>query len=324
MELDIDPQGASSMFFPAELLDKLLWETVRPPLLRGRLKFDALAPRDRGKMHFEVADDGELKLWLVPRQDARGNYEVAGEDRYGMGADISAGTGATNSCLSIVDRTTREKVGELARPDLDPSAFADLALAVATFFNEAYLIWEMNGPGGTFGKRLTDQGYRNIYYRQEEMGLEHKLSKGLIPGWFASPGNKLLLFREYVRALSSGYFINRSRESVTECRQYVYLPNGSVGNARAQTATDPSGARQNHGDRPTADALANKTLGPETAVVVVARDLSNPYTPPENAPWGSLAWRRQKWLDEQQVLKGDWGEGNMKDWKEDAGISGWN
>ncbi len=319
-ELDIDPQGAMSPFFPGELLERLILQDARPAMMRGRIEFDTLAPMDKDSIQFLEDGNGDLMLWtLLPPP----KFEISPNEQFVVGADISTGTGATNSVLSIADRRTREKIGEIARTDLDPVSFANLAVATCRYFNDAFLIWEMNGPGGTFGKTVVDQGYRNIYYRQDEQGLEHKISKGLVPGWYASRDNKLLLFREYIRALNSGGFVNRSSLALKECREYRYLPTGGVGNARAYEIDDPSGARENHGDRPTADALANKGLGAEPSVEEIGKE--DPEKIPANPPEWSIAWRRMKALEEKKAL--DSWESNkesLSGWQEGAlSLRGW-
>jgi hypothetical protein len=327
-ELDMDPQGAESPFFPCELIDKILQQDVRPPLMRGRLEWGTHLDKP---VFVEDRAKGEMLLWqplTLP------NFKAPAGESYVIGCDVATGSGATNSVLTACDRRTREKVAEFASPRISPERFAELAYATARFFNDAQIIWEMNGPGGTFGKRLVDLGYRNIYYRRDEQGLAHKVAQSLTPGWHASPQNKLLVFRHYIQALSSGAFINRSRDAVLECRQYIYLPNGSVGNARALAVTDPSGARQNHGDRPTADALANWLLGPEP-VTQQPREEDPFLNPPVNPPYGSLAWRRQKvaeemrlqqqghWFSSPEALSG-WDETpeSLRGWGEES-MSGW-
>lgn len=318
-ELDIDPCGAASMFFPPELIDDLVRMEARPPIMRGRVMFDELDPMNAAKIGFLEDHAGPAMLWMVLKAD----MSIPAGDEFVVGADVSAGTGATNSVLSVACRRTREKVVEIARADLSPDKFAELAVAVCQWLGGAFLIWELNGPGGTFGKRVLDLGYRNIYFKQDEQGMAHALSKNLIPGWYASTSNKLQLFGEYVRALANRFYVNRSRDALQECRQYVYLPNGSIGNARAQAIADPSGARENHGDRPTADALANKALGAEPKVE--KKEIGDPNDIPANPPMGSLAWRRQKakdqetdqasegWETKQEAIQG-WQEVNLSGW----------
>jgi hypothetical protein len=314
-ELDLDFAGSSSPFFGADVLDQHISQHVRPAVLRGRLDFDPLAPADRERIAFVADPSGDLRLWLL--LDHQG--KVPEGDGYVIGGDLSQGTGATNSVLSVAERRTREKVAELTTPRLSPDQFADLCLALAWFFNEAFVIWEMNGPGGPFGKRLAmDHGYRNVYYRQDEQGLAKNVSSSLIPGWYASPANRLVLFREYLRALSVSAFVNRSREALEECRQYVYLPNGQVGNARAAAFADPSGARENHGDRPTADALACKALGQEPAL----KREADPLAIPPNPTPGSFAWRRMKAREATQTNAWDSNPESLSGWQTPA-TSGW-
>ena len=242
-ELDMDFAGAASLFFPEAIIGEHERKYARPPVARKRFETKG------GK----VAD---LLLWdyLDPPPKS---------SRYVGGGDLSMGTGATPSVLSIADRATREKVAKLRTPHMSPDEFAEIAVQVCRWFNDAYLIWEMNGPGVTFGKRVVELGHTHIYYRQDEIGLKHKIQSSLTPGWHASPQNKLMLLQDYARALETASFVNHCEEGLDECRSYIYLPNGQVGNQRAETSSDPSGARQNHGDEVIADALCNKGLGAE-------------------------------------------------------------
>jgi hypothetical protein len=65
-----------------------------------------------------------------------------------IGGVIGAGVGATPSVFSIVEKRTREKIGELFTLGLDPVKFAEYAPALARFFNNAFLIWEIQRHGG--------------------------------------------------------------------------------------------------------------------------------------------------------------------------------
>jgi hypothetical protein len=239
-DLDINYAGSVSQFFDSALLDRLLVTDVREPRETGRLE------------HGMFVDSGdELSLWLKLENDAPPRHEG-----YVVGVDVATGTGATNSVASVVDRRTGEKVAELVTCRQSPETFAGTAVELAKWFNNAYLIWELNGPGSQFGKRVTVLGYANVYYRQDEQYQARKMTDK--PGWSASPQNKRVLMGEYAVALKESRFINRSREALQECRHVVYLPDGTVGNNLALAAADPSGARANHADRPTADALACK------------------------------------------------------------------
>lgn len=314
-ELDLDFAGSGSPFFPGELIDKMLDRDVRRPVLRGRLHYDRNHPQSHpyGGMFLEDSF-GDLLLW----QPVDPGSSLPPYSEYVIGCDISQGTGATNSVLSVADKKTREKIAELATPILLPDQFAEMVAAVGWWFYEAQIIWEKNGPGGSFGKRLTDLGYSNIYLQHDEQGLTNKLSVGLVPGWNASPQNTMMVFREYVRCLGSGLFINRSEEAVKECRHYVYLPNGQVGNTRARTTTDNSAARANHGDRVIADALCCKLLGPGTNLILSQRPTDDPLEVVNPEPY-SWAWRRQQAHQESLRKDDPWkSEPNWdRQWRED-------
>lgn len=50
--------------------------------------------------------------------------------------------------------------------------------------------------------------------------------------------------------------MNPSKPAISELKEYIYSPTLGIVHARAETNIDPSGARDNHGDRCIADALA--------------------------------------------------------------------
>ena len=125
--------------------------------------------------------------------------------------------------------------------------------------------------------------YGNIYYRQNESSITRRTSD--IPGWFATQDNNRALLGDYRRALADGTIINRSKEAVAECREYVYLASGRIAHARSVSNMDPSGARENHGDRVRADAL----------LVRLQKDVQqeSPGDSDPTAPPGSYAFRRE-------------------------------
>jgi hypothetical protein len=124
------------------------------------------------------------------------------------------------------------------------------------WFHEAFLIWEANGPGRGFGDALLERGYRNIFYRKQEQRLGGgKTSE--FPGWWASGELNRQLLEEYARDLLQGKVINRSEDAIRECAKYQFQKDGTIAHSGSRSAVDPSGARSNHGDQVTADALMN-------------------------------------------------------------------
>lgn len=279
-ELDIDYAAADSLFFDAMVLEELIREMSLPPSICGELDYerDTLEPKD-----FELKRKGHLRLWCPLDQTGRPPMDR----RYVVAADIATGTGASNSALSIGDTKTNEKIGEFAFSRIKPSEFADLAVAVAKFFGEAWLIWEANGPGRTFGDRIIHSGYRRIYYKTSEESLSRKRSD--IPGWYSTRNSKEVLLTNYRRALQARQFLNRSKEAIAECKAYVYTSTGAIAHTKSVTAVDPSGARDNHGDRVIADALCWKMM----SEAPLHRDEEA-----REAPASSFAYRRKLRQDE--------------------------
>lgn len=279
-ELDIDPQGSADIFFDPGTITRIDQDTCKAPLHCGKLHFD------RGGMdvqHFQKTPRGELQLWI--NLDSKGSPPA--DRRYVIGADIGMGMGgssSSNSAFVVGDCKTQEQVATFATPNMIPEEFARYAVALAMWFHRAYLVWESNGPGRIFGKVVTESGYRNIHYRTDDKKLYPKLSD--IPGWVANKDTKLSLLGEYRRATSQGDYVLRDVDEVNEMYSFVYLEGGAVAHSGSTAGLDPSGAKENHGDRVTASALC--WLGmkgrPKLAVDAVLQ-----------VPVGSFLWRRQQY-----------------------------
>lgn len=280
-ELDIDFQGSDFSFFDAKDIDRLILTTTRPSSWHGELLFDPSSFVARGA---ERRPGGCLRLWC--QLDENGG--VPHDRGYVIGVDISAGTGSSNSVMSIADRKTGEKVGEMTTPHMRPDEFGRYCVALAKWFHDeegkgAFVIWEAPGPGRNFGDVVMESGYRNVYWRTKEEALTKNVQP--IPGWWPVKDAKRAVFGDYRRALLEGRFINRSKEALTELRDIVYTANGSIEHSKSIRTIDPSGARDNHGDRPTADALCCYALARRAPVVSAVEGRS---------PEGSMIARREQ------------------------------
>lgn len=282
MDLDIDPKGATNQFFDGVQIASLRKHCV-PAFWRGELVIDDDAARPIGLV---VDESGPLKLWL---NLLNGKPPFS---RYAAGADISTGNGATPSCFSVIDCRTGRKVAQYVTAHMREEAFATMAVALCWLFrdddgNGARFCWEMQGPGLSFGKRVVELGYRNIYYARDEQKAFFNQRDSEKPGWYPSQGNKLQLFNAYREALFSGKLTNLSSEALEECLSFKHGKNGKgVEHAGAAAGNDDSGARDNHGDIATADALAWKMV---TGTIRLLKDGKQPA---QQIAAGSLAWRK--------------------------------
>lgn len=281
-ELDIDYLGAGSQFFDADRLNFVQTEYVRPPYRVGELDFSAL---DCEPVGWKNVRNGRMQLWIHP--DARDDMPT--DRSYVVGVDIAAGTGASNSCIAAVDCKTGEKVAEFVSPHIRPEDLAGQAVAICRWFaghtgRGAYLIWEATGPGRQFGARVLELGYTNVYYRRNEISIGRKVTD--VPGWWPTRDSKRAMLGELGRAMATGEYIERSKQTLQECREYVYLSSGDVGHSRAHSCMDPSGARDNHGDRVVASGLA----------VLAKKEVAKMPETKERVPYGSYQWRRDEYL----------------------------
>jgi hypothetical protein len=285
MDLDIDAGGSVSQFFNPVTL-KVLRETYCcDPAWIGDIDYDQETGRPLGLVKRE---GGAFRLWAQPVTE--GSVQRMPRSLYGVGGDLSTGTGATNSCLSFLDGRTGEKVAEYSTPHISPDRFAPLALALCWLFrdeedNPALFGWENAGPGLIFGKRVLEIGYPRVWWR-ESGGQVHNGKVTRQPGWYPSLDAKRLLLEAYRAALDCRKFINRSEWALKQCAPYRYNASGHPEHPSDAKAEDHTGARTNHGDMAIADALAWKMA--ESFGMIGPRK----STQTSQAPVGSLAWRR--------------------------------
>lgn len=272
-EWNIDYLGSGHQYFLASSIQDTIRKYARPPMVIGDLEYDSVTGEG---LKFREDSNGHIRLWCLLNKE--GN--IRREHRFVLGVDVSAGTGASNSCLSGYDAVTHEKVLEYTNPYIRPEEFAKQAVAIARWLGKAYLVWESNGPGRQFGSRVIELGYFNVYLRKREEALSQKVSE--IPGWASTRETKLVLMGSYRAALEKEECINRSKPALEECLEYIFGPDGGVQHSRENNKFDPSGAKFNHGDRVIADALAWRGLSERKG---------KPKSTKPEVPIGSLAWR---------------------------------
>ena len=283
-DLDIDPKGAASQFFDGNRIRQLAAHWARKPLWQGEVAHDGHG----SEPSLIDSSGGRLSLWVIV--DAYGRLP---KGRFTLGADVSTGTGATPSCLSILNAHTGEKVGGFAAADYSPDEFAYFSIAVAHLFTSqrgepGTIAWENAGPGVRYGKCLLDAGFRNIYWHSDASKLNPKPTRS--PGFNPHPKAKRLILEAYRSALYDRQMVNPDALALEECLDYEYTPEGKVEHGGARRSQDPSGGRENHGDRVMADALAWMLAEREG---FTSRRRSDPDKPPpgDDPPVMSLAWR---------------------------------
>jgi len=287
-ELDIDFYGSDYQFFDAETIAILSKKYCRPALLRGDLEFNEETCEPK---RFVENDRGKLQLWLTLDGDGR----VSSDRKFVMGADISAGTGASNSVCAIVDKSTGEKIGLWRDSKTLPNPFARFSVALCKFFNKSLLVPDRSGPTGeVYVKEVIANGYGNVYYRRNEKKVGRTITDE--PGVFLNSTARTSLLEDYRDALGNHRYINRSDTGMTECLQFIRKQDNTIEHSKSISSQDPSGARTAHGDEVVADALACLGLF-DTQSMKHVEELELPV--------GSLAYRMKLKSDESRLSNAD-------------------
>jgi hypothetical protein len=265
-ELEIDYMGSGYQFFDAPDVQELIRMYCTPPKFTGDLDFDLETIEPEG---FREHGNGRLAVWC---EIVHGAPPIR---PYVIGVDASAGTGASNSVASIWDAKTAEKVAEFVDPNCKPERLAKQVIALCRWFNGAYLIWETNGSGRAFGDAIIECGYGHYYSRAKDSETGET---GVKAGWAPTRDNKYQLLSKYRGALAERTAFNRSEQALGETLEYVFLGNNWVEHSSLNEVEDPSGARDQHGDRVVADALAVKVMDDQPKTVTQVKRVTNPLS----------------------------------------------
>jgi hypothetical protein len=303
--IDMNPIGSGEQFFDMATLQRIRVESIRPPDYQGEILFETTPNKGQlTKIRF-VPNFGKncFKWWgklVNGRPNQIHNYIVA--------CDISMGTGASNSTMTVLNVNTYEKVGSFASPNLSPEDFAVYAVALCHWVGgatgKAFLTWESNGgQGQLFDKRRRFLGFNFVYIERDERNRKQKSANKY--GWFSNRNKKFDMLAGLRAALTEGIKTKPlhkaikiyDEDSLKEYEDYIFYENGSIG--PSTSLDDSSGAVAAHGDRVIADGLAvlamssqRKASLSELARIKVGSILHRRFvrqqerrTEQENSPW---------------------------------------
>ena len=250
-ELDVDEQKAAGPFFDEAVIEKQLRESVMPPTGTYRLRMDLADEQDEKQTPLVPVDAGQIKVWC--NLDERTGLPPPG--RYILGADVSAGVGASDSAAVIYDEQTGEKMLEYVTNTRRPQSFADHCCKIGELFHKAKLIGYAQGAAGEpFVSRCVENDYPNLWFNREETRVSRKISDRA--GFRGNIEIRGTVFEHYHGRMASGACVNRSRFSVEQCREFIHGPRGPE-HKKSLSTEDPTASGKAHGDVVTADALAN-------------------------------------------------------------------
>ena len=303
--IDRSPIGAGDTFFDGQVCKRIRSEHIRVPDYEGEIEYRFDKDGKLRNCYYRDKAGKKRFSWWGKLTNEGGKLRPNQGHNYIVACDISLGMGASNSVASVYDVNAHEKVGTFVCPNTPPESFADQAVAICKWVGgltrRAYLIWENNGPGGSFDRRVRWHGYGFVHTNTNE-----RISfrpRGKENGWHSSKDAKYDLLLELRIALNEGLktkhqhkaLIIHDERTVGEYEDYIFYENGEVG--LSECMDEDSGARSAHGDRVIPDGLFVLALSdqPKAALKEVSR--VHP---------GSFAWRRQKYTSSKRKKKQMW------------------
>ena len=222
--------------------------TVQPYVRRGELVIidSKEGPKATGWLD---QPNGRWRLWRDLDKDGR-----FPDMKLLWGADIAAGgtddrgMGKSNSVLVAGEHQTLDVVATFVAHGLVPYEFAQVAAAGLRWLGrgrEFFGSFENNGPGKEFGDVLKKR------LKYQEIHCEVK-GEGSTLGWYkGGDENTLDWFSLHRQMICEGSFVERDEDCAMEMREFQYNPigRGPPIYLPSMTSPDPSGARENHGDR---------------------------------------------------------------------------
>jgi hypothetical protein len=287
--IDMKHGQAGDVFFDGTEIEKHRQLYEAPPLLEGNILFDdEMTPDTLGRIvrkqdHSKMvwSDLGTFKPWRlwVPLIDGRPSQLT----QYVIGVDISGGSGAANSVITVLDHSTNMIVGKWWDAHTSPEQLAAITALSATWFGgvrQPLVIFEKNGVGTIFGNKLLSTGYANIWMQRVDGTRDNKRTPRW--GWHSSPARKEMLLGEYRDALKNAQIINPCKQSLDEALEYIYDDKGRI--EPGSLGFEDGGGTALHGDHVIADALC----------VLGRKELPKTLTPPPvKTPGGTFASRQK-------------------------------
>jgi hypothetical protein len=167
--------------------------------------------------------DGNYWIWAYP--DASKNYIVS--------CDVARGDGSDNSTIQVFEAESLEQVAEY-KGQLGTKDFGNMAVAVATDYNDALLVIENSNIGWAAIQPAIDRNYKNLFHstRNEDVlvdpmkhikrGLDLRDNSDMIPGFTNSTKTRPLMISKFELYLRERAVIVRSTRLMTEVKVFIW------------------------------------------------------------------------------------------------------
>lgn len=295
-EFQISYLGTGAPFFRSDKLQVLKAMNVRPPTRSGTPE-DFLPEHMQDKMKFvEDRDVRTEKVRVWYEKNARGLPPQ--DTTYSFGIDIAAGSGASDSVLSVVDDTTREKVFVYRTNGLTPEDFSKVCACFYEYFTTKkgvpFVVWDMGGHGIPFGRKFLQiaENADVYYWRATKDSAPSKVA-----GMPSSKKLKLQLMTEYRSAMFDRAFISFSESAYEQAGQFKHDGKGGVHHVNSTGNQDDSATGDQHGDEATSEAMCVRAMSVRPS----------PKAPEEAKPdYQCMMRRRTRREEARRAKEGTW------------------
>ena len=273
------PGEVLTAFFARQMLDDLRASCVVDPRFTGSIEIKG---ETFEAMEYAVSRQNVSAVKLT--RDERGHLLTWGfEGRpdqthaYTIGVDVSAGVGASNTTMCVLDADTGEQVAEYADSRVLPERAALAAAALGMWIGgrdgPATINPEANGGHGeTFVQTLLRLGYPAVAKRRRR-GVTYSSDTSMREyGFWTDQISKEAVLSSLRVAMSNGRCVLHSAKMLNECETYHYDKGRVVSMEISDDQTEDAGQPgAPHGDRVIAAALAWDAARYESPVVLETR-----------------------------------------------------
>jgi hypothetical protein len=170
--------------------------------------------------------DNNLWIWEYP--DPNKVYEII--------VDTSRGDGKDYSTIQVIDIEANRQVAEY-RGQIDTTLLGNLAVAVATEYNDGLLIIENTGIGWSTVQSVIQRDYKNLYFSPKSDTLDfqtymNKMNSELtVPGFNMSMKSRPLVIAKFIEHMNNQSCIIQSKRLYEELKVFLWKD----GKAQAQS-----------------------------------------------------------------------------------------
>jgi phage terminase large subunit-like protein len=176
---------------------------------------------------FDKNIKGKLVVFKPKKELGRGYYVI--------GADVAEGLDTGDySCAQVLDRLTGEQVA-VWHGHCSPENFADILVALGTYYNNAFIAPERNFHGFGVVNRIRDHHkYKRLFcwYDEQQKTVKQGYTGDKKYGWETNARTKSILVQNLASFLNDNHLKLNDFNTVDELITYIYQEDGSTGGMR--------------------------------------------------------------------------------------------